>query len=52
MHIPAVMCVRNALNLLPNGARVRVDGARGLVEILQPKDVESTKVEKAEACYA
>ena len=52
MHIPAVMSVRNALNLLPNGARVRVDGARGLVEILQPKDVESNKVEKAEACYA
>lgn len=36
-HIPAVMDVHNAMQLLRSGQRVRLDGDRGLVEIL-PND--------------
>ncbi|NNM29027.1 MAG: phosphoenolpyruvate synthase [Akkermansiaceae bacterium] len=34
MQIPAVMSVRDCLNLLSNGCRVRVDGSRGIVTLL------------------
>ena len=34
MRIPAVMSVKGSLSLLKNGRRVRVDGARGSVQLL------------------
>lgn len=34
LGLPAVMAVRNALSLLHNGQRVRIDGGRGVVEVL------------------
>lgn len=39
LRIPAVMSVRNALALLPDGLRVRVDGSRGEVTILEEQTV-------------
>ena len=39
LDIPAVMSVRGALASLPNGLRVRVDGSRGIISILD-KDHE------------
>jgi pyruvate,water dikinase len=32
--IPAVMDIHNATNILRNGQRVRIDGQRGIVEII------------------
>jgi pyruvate,water dikinase len=35
LHLPAVMAVRSALCELSNGVRVRIDGTRGLVTIVE-----------------
>ncbi|WP_368887639.1 PEP-utilizing enzyme [Proteus columbae] len=34
LGLPAVMGVRNILNILKNGQKVRVDGQKGIIEIL------------------
>jgi pyruvate,water dikinase len=33
--IPAVVGVENATNVIPDGAHIRVDGTRGIIEILE-----------------
>lgn len=35
LNLPAVMSVRNVLECLTNGQRVRIDGSRGVVQVVQ-----------------